>query len=241
MIQSGLWQPSSSFGHSFPSGSPVFPFYPAMGFLGVVIFFFISGFLITQSYERSNDPLRFLWARILRIDPALIMVVVVTVFIIGPFVTTLSVSEYFSSDATYKYLLNGSLIDFVRHLPGVFEGNDVNIPLWTLQYEFLFYLVVLCVGMLNMIKHKKAVLGTFLVFVVLSFLNIFQDFDNLDSFSYARLIFLFLYFSAGMTAYLYRSHINLSIPIFGCAVILLVGASFIGGLPDYIWVFPMGY
>ena len=50
----------------------------SFGSLAVAIFFVISGFLISQSYYRSNAPLVFVKARILRIFPALAVVLLLS-------------------------------------------------------------------------------------------------------------------------------------------------------------------
>ena len=59
-----------------------------LGNLSVMIFFVVSGFLITQSFVYSQDLRKFLLARVLRIFPALIFLILATVFILGPIVST---------------------------------------------------------------------------------------------------------------------------------------------------------
>lgn len=114
----------------------------------VYVFFAISGYLIASSWARSPHPLRFLRNRVLRIVPALAVVVLVTVFVIGPLVTT--DAGYFGRPATWSYLGNIGMVAQYR-LPGVFESNpttSVNGALWTLGAEFACYLGVLAVGLL---------------------------------------------------------------------------------------------
>jgi peptidoglycan/LPS O-acetylase OafA/YrhL len=76
------------------------------------------------------------------------VVVLATVFIIGPLVTTLSEKEYFTDDQTYSYLSMMTLYAEKQYLPGVFTGNPfdtrINAPLWTLKYEFTFYAAISC-------------------------------------------------------------------------------------------------
>ncbi len=113
--------------------------------LGVVIFFSISGYLITASWNRTRDPVAYFAARFLRIFPALIVVALVTVLVIGPLVTTLPLDEYFRDPRTWSYLDNIRMLpQFI--LPGVFVdapyANVVNGSLWTLAVEFFCYLVV---------------------------------------------------------------------------------------------------
>ena len=116
------------------------------GELAVSIFFIISGFLITQSYDRSKNPIYYFKARVLRIFPGLIFCVLLTVFFLGPIFTELNVKDYFKDPKTYDYLKTITLYWIQYDLPGVFQTNvwpgAVNGSLWTLWYEFFFYIVV---------------------------------------------------------------------------------------------------
>ena len=44
-----------------------------LGLAGVFVFFAISGFLVTQSYEQTRAPLRYLAKRALRVFPGLVV------------------------------------------------------------------------------------------------------------------------------------------------------------------------
>ena len=138
-----------------------FAFYgnPAAGFLGLTsygglgidIFFVISGYLIVKSWDFSPSPKNFLIKRSLRIFPALIVVVLISMLILGPMFSTLSVSEYFAHPALSGYLRN-IILSPVFYLPGVLEHarvpNAVNGSLWSLPVEFFMYLVVMALGLL---------------------------------------------------------------------------------------------
>ncbi len=119
--------------------------------LGVYIFFSISGYLLSVSWARSPRPAVFMIRRCLRIFPALILVVLVTVFVVGPLLTTFSAASYWGSDQTWQYLLNMTL--FAQYdLPGLFLENDqraVNGSLWSLGPEFCCYLVVVLLGIVG--------------------------------------------------------------------------------------------
>ena len=114
--------------------------------LGVAIFFTISGYLIWKSWASATSWHDFVAARALRIFPALIFVVLITVAILGPLVTTFGVRAYFEDFSTYKYLLNSFIIDPQYNLPGVFLNlpvtDAVNGSLWTLRAELLCYVAV---------------------------------------------------------------------------------------------------
>jgi peptidoglycan/LPS O-acetylase OafA/YrhL len=114
--------------------------------LAVYVFFSVSGFLISTSWYRVPVARVYLAKRALRIFPALIAVVTLTTFAIGPLVTTSA--QYFASAQTWGYLGNVTLVATYR-LPGVFDDNPlhaVNGVFWSLGPEFLCYLVVLALG-----------------------------------------------------------------------------------------------
>ncbi len=128
-----------------------------LGSVAVLVFFVISGYLITQSFDRGPAAKRFLTARCLRIFPALFVAVMLTAVLLGPAVTSLSTQAYFADPASLSYVLgNASLLHMRYGLPGVFDKNPtpsvVNGSLWTLQYEFLMYLGVLALGKLKLLR-----------------------------------------------------------------------------------------
>lgn len=125
--------------------------------LGVKIFFLIGGYLISKSWLIDPHPIRYGIKRIFRIMPPLIVYTILTVFILGPFLSNLSLVEYFINAQTYKYLLN--IIFFpIYALPGVFENTPypiaVNGSLWTLPIEAVMYILVPII--LVVINNKKA-------------------------------------------------------------------------------------
>lgn len=118
--------------------------YPVQA-LGVIIFFSISGYLITASWTRSGDVVAYTAARVLRIFPALVVVVVLSAYVLGPVVTVLPTGAYFADPTTVDYLRNIAM-EPVYFLPGVFADlpypNAVNGSLWTLPAELFCYIVV---------------------------------------------------------------------------------------------------
>ena len=112
--------------------------------IGLDIFFSISGYLVTISWEHDSKLSAFLAKRTLRIFPGLIACVLLTAFLLGPAVSTLRPGDYFSSPGTYAYLANIGLYTVLR-LPGVFETlqhDAINGSLWSLFPEWLCYLTV---------------------------------------------------------------------------------------------------
>ncbi len=135
------------FGHSFPLTGGEGPgfFGSPSSTLAVKVFFVISGLLISESWIRDPAPTRYLARRALRIFPALAVLILVSILIVGPLFTRLSLGEYFHNPRTWVYLQNIILLPSYD-LPGVFERNvypgAVNGSLWTLPVEFSMYLLV---------------------------------------------------------------------------------------------------
>lgn len=149
---------------------PVNYFFPYLysGSLAVQMFFFISGLLVTTSLFRSQSPTKFIISRLFRLVPALAFVIIITVFIIGPVLTTFNLSTYFHSPLTYNYLQG---IKFIPQevLPGVFENNlyknVVNGSLWTLPKEMYCYIVLLCIFLIT--QRRAYLLWNILFFAIL--------------------------------------------------------------------------
>ncbi|KAB2701305.1 acyltransferase family protein [Brucella lupini] len=191
--------------------------------LGVMVFFAISGYLITDSWERQKSFKTFIANRCLRIFPALVSVTVLTAFILGPFVTSLITSEYFKSPLFIKYLQNIALnVNYV--LPGVFENNNlkfaVNGSLWSLPPEFACYIMVAIVGIFANRFKNAAYLSILIIMSSLTFYNLRHPdityvFYGTELFSSAGVI---VYFLLGSIIRLYR--INLSFWILGGFIIL---------------------
>jgi len=131
-------------GHSFilVAETPHVLLAHAVSTIGVMVFFAISGYLITKSWMNDPHVLRFTWRRVRRIFPALILVVLVSVFAIGLALTPLGWREYLTHPHTTRYFGNAML--YISYsLPLVFANNiyphAVNGSLWTLPVEVAMY------------------------------------------------------------------------------------------------------
>lgn len=120
--------------------------------IGIWIFFAASGYLLPAAWARNPRPFRYVVNRLSRVIPGLTVVVVVSAFVIGPLVTTLSRSEYFTHPFTWSYLSNIAFLPAYQ-LPGVFTMNPVssavNGSLWSLPPLFACYLIVPVVGLIR--------------------------------------------------------------------------------------------
>lgn len=150
--------------HSFAlvgRAEPLHQFGTTLGNVGVLVFFAVSGLLIRRSWEYDPSPRDFWIKRALRLLPALVTVAVVTAFVLGPLVTTLSMSSYFSSAQTWIYPVRVSLLyTFGAPLPGVFEDNlypGVNGPLWSLPVEVFAYVCLFVLAISGLAARRGMV------------------------------------------------------------------------------------
>lgn len=157
------------FGHAHPlSQSPdVLLLGESVQSVAVKIFFVISGFLVAKSWRSDPHAGRFFMRRGLRLFPGLGLLLLLTVFLLGPLFTTVPLGEYFGAASTYGYLWNNMLLRPAYALHGVFAENPypvaVNGSLWSLPIEFFMYMLLpLLVGGAALIRHRAA----FIVFAL---------------------------------------------------------------------------
>lgn len=129
-----------------------------LGVVGVFVFFVVSGFLVTQSFEATASAPRFAAKRALRIYPGYVVCLLLCTFALGPMITTLPPATYLVQPGTWDFLASNLLLN-VEHngLPGVrFTdlpiGGIVNGPLWSLPCEIVMYLMVLALGVFRLIR-----------------------------------------------------------------------------------------
>jgi peptidoglycan/LPS O-acetylase OafA/YrhL len=132
------------------------------GAIAVDVFFITSGFLVTTSLLARHNVIDFMIARALRILPALLLVLLLSVLVLGPYFTSLPIDAYIFNSATYSYLLQCSTLFFkiAYPLPGVFETNPypnvVNGSLWSMKHEVRLYaLLALAWAMASFSKKNK--------------------------------------------------------------------------------------
>lgn len=230
------------FSHAFPlTGNPDLLLtlsngQTSLGDLSVFVFFVISGYFITQSFHYSKSISHYIKARLLRIFPGLIVSICITTFVIGPLATSLTFGEYFSDKGTYKYLESIFLYPMQWYLPGVFGNNvylsSVNGSLWSIPFEFMFYILVALLGIFFLL-NKKTTLLLFNILIIIVFLRYWPfaitHFWGLE----LKTIFeLLLYFVAGMLVFYYKEKIPYSHYFAMISIIVLYLTVYTGGLKE---------
>ena len=130
--------------------------------LGVLTFFTISGFLVARSWDYDPRLVPFAVKRGLRLLPALVVGLLLTAFLLGPLVSTLSTSDYLEHPQTHGYVVLNSWMWTYDGLPGVFEDNafptSVNGSLWTLPLEVKAYFLIAAIGLLGLLRGRRSLL-----------------------------------------------------------------------------------
>lgn len=171
-----------------------------LGVVGVFVFFVISGYLVTQSWESARALPRFAVKRALRIYPGLAACILVLTFGLGPVVSTLPLGDYLSSYGTYDFL-GANLLLHTDHnsLPGVWFtsrdlGHILDGPLWSLPVEVAMYVMVAALGATRLLRLPVlwALTGVGLLAIVLDASN-WRDWDFTGS-----VLWLLAFFAVGM-------------------------------------------
>lgn len=174
--------------HSYviPSGFPLSPTYAAgFDFVAQRVldgFFILSGYMLTAGLLRGQDLTGYSIARVLRIFPGMIAVILPLFLIIGPIASTLSPAEYFSSAQAwlFPFLVIGQ-INPQAGLPGLFDTHpyqSLDGPLWTIRYELYCYLVAGLLAAVGLWRSQRGVLILAGLAVAFSVLHAVVDYQG---------------------------------------------------------------
>ncbi len=206
------------------------------GVVGVFVFFVISGYLVTQSWEQTGSLPRYLAKRALRLYPGLAVCILVLTFGLGPLVTSLPAANYFSTYDTWDFLIANLLVNTDHNsLPGVWFtggniGDIVNGPLWSLPVEMVMYLLVAALGQFRLLRLPVLAALTALGMVCLWF----------DTATYYEFIgsvgWMLAFFVVGMALHLLRER-----GIFNGRLALLALAGLVLSVPlgAFVLLFPI--
>jgi peptidoglycan/LPS O-acetylase OafA/YrhL len=132
------------------------------------MFFAVSGFLVTGSLVRARTISGFATLRVVRLLPALSMEVFLSALLLGPLVTTVALSDYFTDPLFRAYFFN--LAGVPQYLlPGVFLDHprpEVNGQLWTLPYELWCYGALALLGLAGLLRRPAMGLAILIGFTM---------------------------------------------------------------------------
>ena len=206
----------------------------AFGPIALDWLFVTSGFLVTASLFQRGDLNHFLWARALRLYPALWLCLPLTVLVLAPLVGTLRAQDFYASKETWTYVWRGAtLFNGIRYsLPGVFEANplrgEFNGSLWTLPVELKMY--VFCALAWLAFSWRPAwrvpalriVTPLVALWLYVSILRGFSHTGGVNNVDVA----IFMFFM-GASLYFWRDRVSLSRTSFLALPLLVAGAALI--------------
>jgi peptidoglycan/LPS O-acetylase OafA/YrhL len=132
------------------------------GQMAVVVFFFISGALVTRSLVTSRNAFEYILKRVSRVAPGLILCLLISGLVIAPlFGTNVSLGNILSYINGNIWLVTNSF-----YIEGVFTNNRykaVNGSLWTLPNEMRLYFVLFIFGLIFAKITREKIVGLLLV------------------------------------------------------------------------------
>jgi peptidoglycan/LPS O-acetylase OafA/YrhL len=193
------------------------------GNIGVMAFFVISGFLITQSWERSKTARSYFEKRVKRIYPGYLVATSICAFIIAPLFG--GVFPNAPMTIGLNLLLQNSIpLSFPHNV----AGPGVNGSLWSIPFEFWCYIGVAVGGWL-VLKRPRLLIA---ICLLLIFGKVIQDLTGKKPSTIIGVIFGWPYiwtkigpsFVLGMIAYSYRSVLPRSrLILLGLMALTIVG------------------
>jgi len=152
-----------------------FSFFPG-GFVGVDVFFVISGFLITsiitpKIIDKSFSIPWFLSRRIKRLMPVLFFITIITIAVFTIFMLPQDLSKFYRS--VLWVIFYGANFFFWREHGGYFDGGSQEAPLlhtWSLAVEEQYYLFwpIMLIIMIRFLGANKTVWATLFLCVALT-------------------------------------------------------------------------
>ena len=203
------------------------------GNISVWAFFIISGFLITQSWQRSPKVGKFLKRRIGRIYPGFAVAAIVTALFVVPIAaepgTYVPVSLQSFLFNTLRLQIFETSPVFV-HNPGPFALNG---SLWSVPYEFWCYLGVLSLGLLGLLRRRAFVVVLFVLVIALHLFMVIKGWNPSGAilgqiFGYPPFWATVLpFYLAGTIFQIYGGQRLLKAPYMAAAALILVVSNFI--------------
>lgn len=148
-----------------------------LGYLSVHIFFVISGFLIFRSLWYSKSIVNYIWKRLLRLFPGLLLMLILTLITLTLISDSMSL---FHHKDFYTYLpKNLTLFKLQSSIKNIFENNPypkaINGSLWTLHYEFAMYMLIIPLAFFKNIHRNVLLIVISIVFLFSVYANLFQS------------------------------------------------------------------
>jgi peptidoglycan/LPS O-acetylase OafA/YrhL len=184
------------------------------GYLGVELFFLISGFVILMSLEKNDSFFSFIYKRWLRLFPAMLIATVLV------YSTSFFLYERPAGVPQFNSILPGLIFmepSWIKLITGI-EISPLEGAFWSLYVEFKFYFIF---GFLYFLFGKKyAIIGVFSLFI-LAIVGFKFDIGFLISLSKEFSLEYFDWFVIGSLMYLFFVDKKVKYLIFSILISLL--------------------
>tara|TARA_B100000941_G_scaffold84915_1_gene58503 strand:+ start:417 stop:2318 length:1902 start_codon:yes stop_codon:yes gene_type:complete len=158
------------------------------GFIGVDIFFVISGFVITKIISENNEDnfslLYFYKRRIKRIIPLLVVVLISSIiaifFIFDFFLFNKNINSFIATSSAVSNLyfwLSSVLYQFAE------QNNLINLHFWSLSIEMQFYILFPLLFIIFR-NRQKIIFPIILLLFLLSYLFVIQIYERHNMFNF---------------------------------------------------------
>lgn len=206
----------------------------SLGTLAVFVFFALSGFFISASFDRAGTLADFLAARGLRLFPGLFVSLVFVALIMAPFATSLSLRDYLTHSETWQFFVRNLTLAKPQYtLPGIFVTNPfpaVEGSIWTLVHEVMCYGLVFLAGICGLLRRRRAMTIALIGYCFVWMLPLVLPIQlHVKLAQWRELSFPFV---LGMTFWLWRGWIPLS--LWGVCALLALFAVTRGTVPGFI-------
>lgn len=217
------------FFHAYTRWAEVMPFGAAYadiplfkyGYLGVQLFFLISGFVILMTLEKCQKFSQFIYRRWLRLFPAMLICTLIIYLTESIFI------ERPAGQLAMKDMLAG--LFFIEpyiwyKLIGV-ELKSIEPAFWSLYVEFKFYIIAAAFYFL--LGSKRLVWTLFLCFLLSMIVEMLKEYSFVPVYMYAESIVVLLsfkhfgWFSAGAAFYMYVNSDRIYWFYAGCVISVL--------------------
>lgn len=187
------------------------------GWLGVNLFFVISGFVIFMTLEASRSPLDFVWSRFSRLYPTYWFAVVLSAALGWWFL------QPGQARTPKEVLMNLTM------LQGVFGVRDVDAVYWSLGVELGFYLIMLLLSVAGLLRAMAWILMLWLLLSLAAAAVLSQG--GHVPFALERMAMLkwIPWFALGMIAYVIRRDGRLAITSALALALCLASIGLAGG------------
>ncbi len=214
-------------------------------------FFFISGWLVIQSWLRQPSPVAFTVKRLRRIYPGFVFVTLTCLVLYSPLAAT-AWPEAFTFRQLHKSAYYALTLSPFK-LPGAFATNPYqqafNLPLWSIPYEMRFYGLLAVLGLVGALARRRILLLLTAGLLALATLHclLHPDFPRLtllrpliggEPLSLPRLAGAFM---LGVVAYACRTKIRLNFTGLGFALAALVASLWIPAGLFHLGAISLGY